>query len=457
MIVTSQRPAFRKNLVLTLSVVAAMSHAVQAQSLGTFEQRAQYALQMLPVKASTIHNRHIEFQLWFAESLYLRGFDAEANALVLEDLQKLHNAAHPDDDCFNLIAAVDLMERWSSHLHKAPADAATKLAYRSALTGFIHWDTAHTSNQLLMASAARFLASEAFPDATFASDFNKDDPTGRAYLLCIMNQIATHNLQEYDSDVYTASYFITLRLLADFAHDPEVRKRASMTYDWLLANAASTWLNSTWAASSFRRYFDIAPQNEMENGSWALWPYLGGPVPAKDSNIEHMLGAIQAIVSCQCVHGLQKEDGTAYRPRQEILDLASWKGTSYEFKARTVTPSRPAFQFMQSSYITHSFALFGETDFETSAMLKQGTKGSGAAIMSGVVWTPSAANASFPSVFYAAAPRWQLNLNFADPAVCPSGSGNEFSAHLWLRPLRAVLPGGQCTACRLQLQPGRRG
>jgi hypothetical protein len=159
MIVTSQRPAFRKNLVLTLSVVAAMSHAVQAQSLGTFEQRAQYALQMLPVKASTIHNRHIEFQLWFAESLYLRGFDAEANALVLEDLQKLHNAAHPDDDCFNLIAAVDLMERWSSHLHKAPADAATKLAYRSALTGFIHWDTAHTSNQLLMASAARFLAS----------------------------------------------------------------------------------------------------------------------------------------------------------------------------------------------------------------------------------------------------------------------------------------------------------
>jgi hypothetical protein len=408
-----------------LIILLSITGSVCGQMLSSFENRAQYAMQLLPAKASDVKSKHVEFQLWYTESLYLRGLDSEARALIEDVLPKLHNTAHPDDDCFNLIAAVDLMERWSSHFHTNSNPAKDlSAAYRNTLTTFPHWNTAHTSNQILMAATARFLVSEAYPDANFASDFAKGDPTGRLYLLCITNQITMHNLQEFDSNVYSASYFISLRSLADFAHDPEIKQRAGMTYDWLLANAASTWLNSTWAASSFRRYADIAPQNELDHGSWALWLYLGGALPARDSNVEHMPGTIQAIAACQCVSGLHKEDGTAYIPKQEILDLVSWPKTDdhYVFKARTITPSRPMFQFMQSSYIAHNYALFGETDFETSSHSKQGTKGSGAAIMSGVVWNPSPANSSYPSIFYAGAPRWQVDTSSTGTAICSYGA-----------------------------------
>jgi hypothetical protein len=402
----------RVTCILVFLLLLTTSSA-SGQVLDTIEQRAKYAIQLLPDKASQLErSHHIEFQLWAAESLYLRGLDPEARTLILNVLPQLHEPMHPDDDCFNLIATVDIMERWSSHF-QPNSDSSKNLSavFESTLTGFPHWDTAHTSNQLLMAAAARFLASEAYPKDTFASDFVKGDPTGRAFLLCIMNQIATHNLQEFDSNVYSGSYFISLRVLADFARDPEIKKRAAMTYDWLLANAASTWLNSSWAASSFRRYADIAPQNQFQHGSWTLWPYLGGPLPGRGFNIEYMLGAIQAAASCQCVSGFHKEDGPAYTPRQEILDLVSWSkaATHYNFSARTITPSRPTYQFMQSSYITPNYALFGETDFETSSGTKIATKASGAAVLSGVVWNPSASMSDYPSTFYAGAPRWRVD------------------------------------------------
>jgi hypothetical protein len=83
---------------------------------------------------------------------------------------------------------------------------------------------------------------------------------------------------------------------------------------------------------------------------------------------------------------------------------------------------------MQTSYIAHDYALFGETDFETSSHRKQGTKGSGAAIMSGVAWNPSPAHSTYPSIFYAGAPRWQVDTASTGTAICSQGEhGNDCS------------------------------
>lgn len=426
-------PAFRSRFAVHVALFCLLSAlASPAQSVATFNQRSQVVLNAVPPTAAAIESgHHIQFQLWAAESLYLKGIDSEAKTLLLNALPQMHEPATPTDDSFNLIAAVDVLERWSSHFSPNPDPNPSQnlsAVFQSTLTGFPYWNGASTSNQLVMAAVARYLTYEKYPTATFASNFAANDPNARTYLLCIMQQFATHNLQEYDSDVYTGAYLWSFRLLADYAQDTTIRQAAQMTYDWLLINTASTWMNSTWAATSYRRYFDIAPQNQMETGSWTLWPFFGGPLPGSGFNVELMQGAIQTIATCACVNGLVAEDGKPYAPRQEIMDLLNWTAsstspTSYEFKARTYTPSRPTYQYMQDSYITANYALFGETDFETGSGTKLALQPA-AQVLSGVVWNPSSAKANYPSNFYAGAPRWQVDFSPTSPTGCPNSSND---------------------------------
>jgi hypothetical protein len=426
-------PALQPRFIVRVALFCLLGALVSpAQSVATFSQRSQVVLNAVPPTAAAIENGHpIQFQLWATESLYLKGIDSEAKTVLLNALPQMHEPATPTDDSFNLIAAVDVLERWSSHFSPNPDPNPSQnlsAVFQSTLTGFPYWNGASTSNQLLMAAVARYLTYEKYPTATFASNFAANDPNARTYLLCIMQQFATHNLQEHDSDVYTGAYLTSFRLLADYAQDTTIRQAAQMTYDWLLVNTASTWMNSTWAATSYRRYFDIAPQNQMETGSWTLWPLFGGPLPGSGFNVELMQGAIQTIATCACVSGLVAEDGKPYAPRQEIMDLLNWTASStspasYEFKARTYTPSRPTYQYMQDSYITANYALFGETDFETSSGTKLALQPP-AQVLSGVVWNPSSANANYPSNFYAGAPRWQIDFSPTSPTGCPDSSND---------------------------------
>jgi len=212
-------------------------------------------------------------------------------------IPSLYDTASAEDSSFNVIAAVNVLERWSSHF--LPTGSPTPnytcstsiptlpensndlpTAFYCALTNFGYWNAASTSNQLFIMSTARYLASQMYPTATFATDFSSTDPTGANYLACYLAQVVTENIQEYDSDVYASAYLAAARATADFAQNATVRAEGALAYDWFLTNAASTWMNSTWAATSYRRYLDIMPQNEMETGSWTLWPIFGGPQPA---------------------------------------------------------------------------------------------------------------------------------------------------------------------------------
>jgi hypothetical protein len=434
------RIAFKKSCTFglrfglaSLLIAATAARPADAQSVGTFAQRAQVVLNAIPSTAAGIEKAdgNTQFELFAAESLYMKGIDSEGKTLLLNALPQLHETATPDDDAFNLIAAVDVLERWNTHFTPNPDPSPSQnlpALFQSALTGFQYWNDASTSNQVLMQAVARYLAQQTYPTATFASDFAANDPNGAIFLACFMTQVETHNLQEYDSDVYTGAYLVSFRLLADYAQDPVMKQAAQLTYDWLLINAASTWMNSTWAATSYRRYFDIAPQNQMENGSWTLWPLFGGPVPGGNFNIDYIQDAIQTVATCQCVSGYVNESGAPYVPRQEILDLLGWSTapnapSSYQFQARTYTPSSTSYQYMQDSYITPNYALFGETDFDTATGNKQALQPP-AQVLSGVVWNPSSANAAYPSMFYAGAPRWQVDTAYTSTtaAQCTANS-----------------------------------
>jgi sugar lactone lactonase YvrE len=437
-------------------ISACLATPADAQSIATFSDRANYVVNTFPSTATAMESDSVQSQLWAAEGLYMKGLDSQAKTLLLYALPQLYNSTNPGDSSFNLIAAVDVLERWSSHFQPSGSptpdytcsssnanlpDNANDLptAFYCALTNFAYWNTASTSNQLLIESAARYLASQMYPSATFASGFSSTDPTGANYLTCYIQQIVTENIQEYDSDVYTGPYFAALRATADFAQSSTVRNEAALAYDWLLTNAASVWQNSTWVSTSYRRYFDIAPQDLMEDGSWMLWPLFGGPQPAPPVSLQYMEYALQYIATCDCVSGLVAEDSSnatlasiygssytpisGYTPHQEILDLLMWPGYagSYEFQARAVTPSSSTYQFMQDSYIASNYALFGETDYETSNNTKNGTEPP-STVLSGVVWNPSTTNAPFPSLFYAGAPRWQVDTTSTGVTGCPEGS-----------------------------------
>lgn len=91
-----------------------------SQSVATFDQRAQFLLNAYPSTAAAMESYSVQTQMWGAETLYMKGIDSEGKSLLLNALPQVHNAAAEDDDSFNLLGAVDAMERWSSHFTPSP-------------------------------------------------------------------------------------------------------------------------------------------------------------------------------------------------------------------------------------------------------------------------------------------------------------------------------------------------
>ncbi len=98
-------------------------------------------------------------------------------------------------------------------------------------------------NYKLMNDGAGFIAAEIWPDL---KDSDGLDSAGiqaatKARLFAVFDEVVRYNTDEYGAPGYLGIDFSAMKLLADFAKDPEMRKRAAMTLDSMILHAACAW------------------------------------------------------------------------------------------------------------------------------------------------------------------------------------------------------------------------
>ena len=167
--------------------------------------------------------------------------------------------------------------------HKIPKSTALKIRDYVALyndhktlTGYARgaW------NYKLMMDASGFLAGEEWPELVDRAGQNAEqikDAT-RARLFSGFDEITRKNFSEYGATIYLGVNLSAVRMLVEYARDPEMRKRATLALDAMMLDIACTW-NAGYnigTASRAKYWFSTDTGLEsMASTAAAAWVYFG--------------------------------------------------------------------------------------------------------------------------------------------------------------------------------------
>lgn len=158
-------------------------------------------------------------------------------------------------------------------------------------------DTYKAPNYELMTYGTGFLAAEQWADFTCKGNVWEDDKkvnpsiyhpadftNGEIKEYCagkltrFFDSIPSINIEEH-GPIYYAINMYCIKMLADFAQDPVIQKKAQMALDWMLLSLAGEWNNGYWIGTSDRSKDLVgtitspdAPDLTMAAG----WLYFGG-------------------------------------------------------------------------------------------------------------------------------------------------------------------------------------
>lgn len=146
-------------------------------------------------------------------------------------------------------------------------------------------------NYKLMNDGGGFIAAEIWPDL---KDGDGLDSPGireatRARLFGYFNEIVRSNTDEYGAPTYLGINLSAVKLLADFAKDPEMRRRASLTLDSMLLQVACAWNRGYYVTPASRAKFfgsTMTGPDYLDTTGGIGWLFFGAtrPVPAAGMN-----------------------------------------------------------------------------------------------------------------------------------------------------------------------------
>lgn len=158
-----------------------------------------------------------------------------------------------------------------------------------------------------------YLAVRLFPeDATFFNGRSREEneQDARGYLLHWMREATEKGQREFDSPTYAAVFFTSMLLLRDFAPDEDMRSRADLMAQWLLADFAHDHLNGNYVGAHGRENLLSAMQPISSEMSSIAWLYFAdGP---RLYSREQLLAAL-----------------SAFRPHPAIVELATGRREAF--------------------------------------------------------------------------------------------------------------------------------
>lgn len=150
-------------------------------------------------------------------------------------------------------------------------------------------------------------------DATFFNGKSRgeNEQDARAWLLHWMQETTELGQREFDSPTYASLLISTLILLRDFAPDDDMRRRADLMAQWLLADYAHDYLNGSYCGAHGREQMMSAMNPAASDVSSIGWVYFGdGP---------QLWGLDQLFISL-----------SDFEPLPAIVELATRRTEPYE-------------------------------------------------------------------------------------------------------------------------------
>lgn len=207
------------------------------------------------------------------------GFAQSAVYDAAPDKSKM-KAPGPPLDPFDKAALVNTYFLAKDRIPKATAlkirDYVALYNDHKTLTGYARgaW------NYKLMMDASGFLAAEEWPELVDRSGLNAAGikAATKERLLSGFDEITRKNFSEYGATIYLGVNLSAIRMLVEFARDPELRQRATYTLDAMLLDIACTWNQGYNAGSASRAKYwgstDTGPDS-MASTAAAAWVYFG--------------------------------------------------------------------------------------------------------------------------------------------------------------------------------------
>jgi hypothetical protein len=147
-----------------------------------------------------------------------------------------------------------------------------------ALTGYARgaW------NYKLMMDASGFLAAEEWPELVDRAGQNAEQikTATKARLFSGFDEITKENFSEYGATIYLGVNLSAVRMLAEYAKDPEMRNRATLALDAMMLDIASTWNQGYNVGSASRAKYWGSTDTGLEamaSTAAAAWVSFGAP------------------------------------------------------------------------------------------------------------------------------------------------------------------------------------
>jgi hypothetical protein len=205
----------------------------------------------------------------------------EATEISLKNATARLRANPADDNARDPFIKHSLMHGYLIARDKIPAATAQKIRDYVALYFHKEWRGFGSMNYRLMKDASGFVAAETWPDLKDSEGLDAEGikAATRARLYQYFHAITHENLDEYNGPIYYATDLMPIRMLADFAQDGEMRRRATLTLDWMMINLANAWNQGYYVSAAARsKYWGSLITSPDSPGPTAAigWFYFGG-------------------------------------------------------------------------------------------------------------------------------------------------------------------------------------
>ena len=176
------------------------------------------------------------------------GTEREATLKAEDTMMDVTLKARPDP--FNLHAIIN---GYCLARDQYPAPLRAKFRAFAASWNYTK-DIGVSLNYELMRDGAGWLAAQEWPDLHDAAgnDAGKIQKLCGARLMSQFRNITAHNTAEYEAPLYYGTDLMAVRMLAEFAREPQMQRAAQLTLDWMLIQTGSYWHHGYYITSSGR-------------------------------------------------------------------------------------------------------------------------------------------------------------------------------------------------------------
>lgn len=226
---------------------------------------------------------------------------------------------------------------------KIPAATAAKIKEFMALWRYRDWQGFGSLNYRLMRDGSGFIAAELWPDL---KDADGTDAAGihaatKARLFACFDTMSHQNLDEYNAPIYFATDLMPVRMLAEFARDPEMKKRATLMLDWMLVNMACSWNQGYYVTTAGRsKYWGSAISSPDGMGATALagWFYFGARrAVAAESGAFHAfwMGWPGSYEMPEIIGRIANDRGVPFVSRESVLSISKTEVRKYTWHSQS--------------------------------------------------------------------------------------------------------------------------